>query len=98
MHSGVELEVVDDFDTASKKFQSAKFDKSKQPTQPSIFVLSSGMFVENTPSWMTAANLVFNPENLILILGYCDPITTDGELLAQEKYTKFDFKALRFSN
>ncbi|MDR3273889.1 MAG: MBL fold metallo-hydrolase [Puniceicoccales bacterium] len=81
-----------------KSFRSAKFDKSRQPTQPSVFVLSSGMLVENTPSYITAANLVGDPKNSILFVGYCDPITPGGELLAQAKHTSFDFKALRFSS
>ncbi|MDR2720924.1 MAG: MBL fold metallo-hydrolase [Puniceicoccales bacterium] len=81
-----------------KSFRSAKFDKSRQPIQPSIFVLSSGMLVENTPSYTTAANLVGDPKNSIFFVGYCDPDTPGGELLSREKHTVFNFKALRFSS
>jgi Cft2 family RNA processing exonuclease len=81
-----------------KSFKNAKFDKLRQPMKPSIFVLSSGMLVENTPSYTTAANLVGDSKNSILFVGYCDPSTPGGELLSQEKHATFDFKALRFSN
>ncbi|MDR1255800.1 MAG: MBL fold metallo-hydrolase [Puniceicoccales bacterium] len=84
-------------DLKVKSFRNAKFDKLRQPTQPSIFVLSSGMLVENTPSYTTAANLVGDAKNSILFVGYCDPSTPGGELLAQEKHSLFNFKALRLS-
>ncbi|MDR0715762.1 MAG: MBL fold metallo-hydrolase [Puniceicoccales bacterium] len=85
-------------DLKVKSFRNAKFDKLRKPTKQSIFVLSSGMLVENTPSYITAANLVGDPQNAILFVGYCDPMTPGGELLAQEKHSSFDFKTLRFSS
>jgi Cft2 family RNA processing exonuclease len=85
-------------DLKVKSFRNAKFDKSGKPPRPSIFVLSSGMLVENTPAYLTAANLIGESKNAILFVGYCDPSTPGGELLSQEKHSNFDFKALRVSS
>jgi Cft2 family RNA processing exonuclease len=82
-------------DLKVKSFKNAKFDRFGQPPQPSIFVLSSGMLVENTPAYLTAANLAGESKNSILFVGYCDPLTPGGELLAHKKNTNFYFKALR---
>ena len=84
-------------DLKVKSFKNAKFNQALQPDKPSIFVLSSGMLVENTPAYITAANLLGNPKNAILFVGYCDPNTPGGQLLNSEKYTNFYFSALRFS-
>lgn len=84
-------------DLKVKSFKNAKFREGLQPEKPSIFVLSSGMLVENTPAYVTAANLLGNPANAILFVGYCDPDTPGGHLLNSEKHTNFDFSALRFS-
>ncbi|MFM9147980.1 MAG: MBL fold metallo-hydrolase, partial [Verrucomicrobiota bacterium] len=36
-----------------------------------IYVLSSGMLVEKTPSWRVAANMLDHEENAVLFVGYC---------------------------
>lgn len=84
-------------DLKVKSFKCAKFNRDLQPDKPSIFVVSSGMLVENTPAYLTAANLLGNSANAILFVGYCDPDTPGGELLKSEKHSNFYFKSLRFS-
>ncbi len=84
-------------DLKVKSFKNVKFCQSLQPEKPSIFVLSSGMLVENTPAYITAANLLGEPSNAILFVGYCDPDTPGGELLNSEKHSMFYFHSLGFS-
>ncbi|MDE6432429.1 MAG: MBL fold metallo-hydrolase, partial [Opitutales bacterium] len=95
--SGVDFRAKILKDLKVKSFRLAKFGKTLQPENPSIFVLSSGMLVENTPAYTTAANLLGDPNNAILFVGYCDPDTPGGQLLASERHTNFFFPALRFS-
>lgn len=54
---------------------------NKLPKEPSIYVVSSGMVVENTPAYLVAAGLAGNPHNAICFVGYCDPDTPGGKLL-----------------
>lgn len=84
-------------DLKVKSFKNAKFNKALQPAKPSIFVLSSGMLVENTPAYITAANLLGESQNSILFVGYCDPQTPGGELLNSKKHSNFHFQSLKFS-
>lgn len=60
-----------------------------------LYLLSSGMMVENTPSYVAALLLIENHLNSICFVGYCDPETPGGELLATHKNSPFNFKALR---
>jgi Cft2 family RNA processing exonuclease len=53
----------------------------KEPPVPGIYVVSSGMVVENTPSYVLASGLVGHARNSICFVGYCDPDTAGGELL-----------------
>jgi Cft2 family RNA processing exonuclease len=68
-----------------------------EPTKPTIFVVSSGMMVENTPSYNIAACLLGNAKNSICFVGYCDPDTPGGHLLAAETNSNFLFPALNYS-
>jgi Cft2 family RNA processing exonuclease len=47
---------------------------------PAIYLLSSGMMVENTPSYLAAASLLDDPRSLIAFSGYSDPDTPGGKL------------------
>lgn len=62
-------------------------------SEPSIFVVSSGMLVENTPSYAVAAMLLGDPANAICFVGYCDPDTPGGRLRATKKGDVFTFEA-----
>ncbi|MFW5883683.1 MAG: MBL fold metallo-hydrolase [Verrucomicrobiota bacterium] len=65
-------------------------------SQKGIYILSSGMLVENTPSYKTAAAMIENPDNAILFVGYCDPDTPGGKLLTTQSGDEFTFEALDY--
>lgn len=69
----------------------------RSPSKPAIFVVSSGMIVENTPSYGVAAGLLSNSRNAICYVGYCDPKTPGGRLLATKHGTEFLFEKLDYS-
>jgi Cft2 family RNA processing exonuclease len=58
-----------------------------------IYVLSSGMLVENTPSYRVASGLIGNAKNAICYVGYCDPETPGGKMLESETGDPFIFEA-----
>lgn len=62
--------------------------------QKAIYLVSSGMMVENTPSYMIASGLVGHVRNGIGFVGYCDPDTPGGELLASQEGDTFEFEAI----
>ncbi|MDR0340493.1 MAG: MBL fold metallo-hydrolase [Puniceicoccales bacterium] len=64
--------------------------------RPSLFIVSSGMLVENTPAYQVAASLLPFSHNLIAFTGYCDPDTPGGHLLALSPGDSFTFAALEF--
>lgn len=68
----------------------------KSPSPPAIYVLSSGMLVENTPSYKAAAALIENHRNAILFCGYCDPDTPGGKLLQKQPGDTFEFATLDY--
>ena len=62
-----------------------------------IYVLGSGMLLENTPSYAAAAALMDHPQNAIFFVGYCDPDTPGGRLLKKAKGdTTFAFHNLGY--
>ncbi|MDR0679010.1 MAG: MBL fold metallo-hydrolase [Puniceicoccales bacterium] len=65
--------------------------------RPSLFIVSSGMLVENTPAYQVASSLLSFPHNLIAFTGYCDPDTPGGRLLALGPGDSFAFDALEFA-
>ena len=64
---------------------------------PAIYLLSSGMLVEHTPSYKVASCLLDDAKNTICFVGYCDPSTPGGQLLNTEADSIFNFKSLNFS-
>lgn len=60
-----------------------------------IYIVSSGMLVEHTPSYKVAASLLPYQENGICFVGYCDPDTPGGRLLKTQG-TSFFFEALDY--
>lgn len=64
---------------------------------PSIYVLSSGMMVEDTPSHTIASCLLANPRNLFAFVGYCDPDSPGGKLLATPQGERFLFNKLDYA-
>ncbi len=45
-----------------------------------LYILSSGMMVERTPSYSVASCLLHEKKNSVYFLGYCDPDTPGGKL------------------
>lgn len=73
-----------------------KLPQSHRPGQngPAIYLLSSGMMTENTPSYTAAAELLGSPHNTICFVGYCDPDTPGGKLQQARPGSNFLFKAI----
>ncbi|MDR1458069.1 MAG: MBL fold metallo-hydrolase [Puniceicoccales bacterium] len=69
----------------------------KKPAESTIFVVSSGMMTENTPSYNIAACLLNDSNNSICFVGYCDKDTPGGKLLASTKGHSFLFDTLNRS-
>jgi len=51
------------------------------PRQNALYVVSSGMLVERTPSYTLASGLLGTARNTIGFVGFCDPDTPGGKLL-----------------
>ncbi len=68
----------------------------REPKEAGIFVLSSGMMVERTPSYAMAASLLGRAENSVMFVGYCDPDTAGGRLLATSRGDTFVFETLDY--
>jgi Cft2 family RNA processing exonuclease len=71
-----------------------KIEPGRRPPIEGIFLVSSGMMVENTPSYVLASGLLGESKNSILFVGYCDPSTPGGKLLEASRGETFDFDAL----
>ncbi len=65
----------------------------REPPEQGIYVLSSGMMVEHTPSYAMAASLLSQQRNAICFVGYCDPDTPGGKLLETNPGETFVFEA-----
>lgn len=61
-----------------------------------IYILSSGMLVENTPSYLAASCLLGHAHNALCFVGYCDPDTPGGKLLATAQDESFIFETLDY--
>ena len=64
----------------------------EDPKQNALYIVSSGMLVERTPSYVLASGLVGNAGNTIGFVGYCDPDTPGGRLLASKTGDTFLFE------
>jgi Cft2 family RNA processing exonuclease len=65
----------------------------EDPGQNALYIVSSGMLVERTPSYTLASGLVGHTRNAVGFVGYCDPDTPGGELLAAKHGASFEFEA-----
>lgn len=66
----------------------------KEPAQQGIYVVSAGMVAENTPSYTIASCLAGSAKHSILFVGYCDPDTPGGHLLAANNGDQFLFETV----
>ena len=70
-----------------------KVEAGVDPRQNALYVVSSGMLVERTPSYALTSGLLGHARNTIGFVGYCDPDTPGGHLLAAKSGDPFLFKA-----
>ena len=68
-----------------------KLTPGEDPQQNGLYVISSGMLVERTPSYVLASGLAGHARNTIGFVGYCDPDTPGGQLLAAKPGDSFLF-------
>ena len=80
-----------DIKTIDPKLRPGKNIKKK-----GIYIVSSGMLVERTPSYNVAASLLNTGSNGIFFIGYCDPDTPGGQLLANKEADSFYFNAFDY--
>ena len=59
-----------------------------------IYLVSSGMLVEHTPSYMLASSMLGNDRDGLFFVGYCDPNTPGGQLLTCTHGDDFLFEAV----
>ncbi|OHE74582.1 MAG: hypothetical protein A2Y14_00790 [Verrucomicrobia bacterium GWF2_51_19] len=81
-------------DLNAKPLPKETYEGGTLPDKPSIYVVSSGMVIENTPSYMVAAALLGSKQNSICFVGYCDPETPGGKLLVCEHNEPFFFETI----
>ena len=61
-----------------------------------IYIVSSGMMLQHTPSYQIAAALLPHASNGLCFVGYCDAETPGGQLLAEKDSGSFFFEALDY--
>ena len=71
-----------------------KLEPGREPPMKGIFLVSSGMMVEHTPSYLLASGLLRDDRNSILFVGYCDPSTPGGKLLQSDPEEDFEFEEI----
>lgn len=71
-----------------------KVEPGRPPPMKGIFLVSSGMMVEHTPSYIIASGLLGSDRNSILFVGYCDPDTPGGQLLTTQTGQPFEFEEI----
>jgi Cft2 family RNA processing exonuclease len=69
-----------------------KLNDGEDPERNALYIVSSGMLVERTPSYVLASGLLGHAWNTIGFVGYCDPDTPGGKLLATRKGDSFLFE------
>jgi uncharacterized protein len=66
----------------------------EDPKKNALYIISSGMLVERTPSYTLASGLLGHAKNTIGFVGYCDPDTPGGKLLATKHGGEFVFSKI----
>jgi Cft2 family RNA processing exonuclease len=69
-----------------------KLTPGQDAKQNALYIVSSGMLVENTPSYTLASGLLSHARNTLGFVGYCDPDTPGGKLLAAKPGEDFLFE------
>ena len=71
-----------------------KLAPGQDPQRNGLYIVSSGMLVENTPSYTLASGLLGHHRNTIGFVGYCDPDTPGGKLMTCKPGDDFLFETL----
>ncbi len=71
-----------------------KITPGQEPAKKGLYIVSSGMLVERTPSYTLASGMLGHARNTIGFVGYCDPDTPGGKLLATKPGSTFNFATL----
>lgn len=71
-----------------------KLTPGQEPHPKGLYIVSSGMLVARTPSYALASGLLGHARNTIGFVGYCDPDTPGGKLLAAKPGASFLFETL----
>ena len=66
----------------------------QDPKTNALYIISSGMLMERTPSYTLASGLLGHAKNTIGFVGYCDPDTPGGMLQATKPGKEFVFSAI----
>ncbi len=74
-----------------------KLDAGKDLKQNALYIISSGMLVERTPSYTLASGMIEHARNTIGFVGYCDPDTPGGQLLQAKTGDEFLFATANVS-
>ncbi len=68
----------------------------RNPPGPAVYVASSGMVVQNTPSYSLAAAMLGDSANTVCFVGYCDPDAPGHGILTAGHGSTVFFDALDF--
>ncbi len=71
-----------------------KLTPGQDPQRNALYIVSSGMLVENTPSYTLASGLLGHHRNTLGFVGYCDPDTPGGKLMSYQSGDDFLFETL----
>lgn len=71
-----------------------KLNPGEDPKRNALYIISSGMVVPNTPSYILASGLLGNAQNALAFVGYCDPETPGGHLLQTKPGEEFLFETI----
>lgn len=71
-----------------------KLTPGKDPERNGLYLVSSGMLVENTPSYTLASGLLGHSRNTLGFVGYCDPDTPGGKLMETKQGEDFMFETI----
>jgi len=81
-----------------KVLKELRVESPRMPQQPGfdrlpqgLYILSSGMMVERTPSYSVASCLLHDAKNSVFFVGYCDPDTPGGQLRKSKPGDLFEF-------
>lgn len=106
---GLGLDIAEYFVKAGKRSSTFTFSKQQmEGVQPlraemvagkdfdekGIYILGSGMMVQNTPSYFAAASMMDNHQNAIFFVGYSDPDTPAYKMLHTFAGDSFAFRDL----